>query len=78
MSPNPVGETLNLRLVEKNQAQVKRVQIFDLNGRESYFSLVKGQANVWTISTTEFKAGFYFIAVLLDDGRTVNSKFVKN
>ena len=78
VSPNPVGETLNLRLVEKNQAQVKRVQIFDLNGRVIYSNTIGMSVGECTISTVEFNAGFYFITVFLKGGGAITSKFVKN
>lgn len=72
--PNPFNERLNIELTKNiNNGEI---HIYDMLGKQIYSSQLSGKQI--EINTTELKKGMYFIKLITDEGRVVNSKGVKN
>lgn len=74
--PNPVTESINLRLATRYEADVN-LYIYDRNGNIMYYRYLYGVTNeVWYIPVYEYRQGIYII-IAESMGEVYSAKFMK-
>jgi hypothetical protein len=72
--PNPFKDDLHIKLDDKIVGE-KTISIFDISGRLHYSN--KQYVNEFSISTSSFHAGVYFIKIQTEDNRMITRKVIK-
>lgn len=75
VSPNPVGSLL--RLSNQSKFEIVMVRVIGLSGQTVYTSPNKNKGEWMDIPMKGLKSGFYFIQTVLENGRTVTKKIIK-
>jgi hypothetical protein len=75
VSPNPVSN--HLRLSNQSEFELVMVRIIGLSGPKVYSSANKNKGELMDIPMDGLRSGFYFVQVVLENGRTVIKKIIK-
>lgn len=75
--PNPLDNQLNLKSSSQN-ISFTSLHISDVAGRLIYHKDLKTSINIYSIDTSLFKNGLYFLAVTLNNNKTETIKFIKH
>lgn len=75
MSPNPVGS--RLRLSNHSGFEIVMCRVIGLSGQTVYSSANKNKGELMDIPMDGLRSGFYFVQTVLENGRTVTKKIIK-
>lgn len=71
--PNPTAGSIN---IHSNSMELQRIQIIDINGRNT--KQVKMTGTHYTLGVSDIENGIYYMKVYLDSGVIVVKKIIKN
>lgn len=75
VSPNPVSS--RLRLSNHSGFEIVMVRVIGLSGQTAYFSFDKNKGEWMDIPIDGLRPGFYLVQAVLENGRTVTKKIIK-
>ncbi|MEM9338537.1 MAG: T9SS type A sorting domain-containing protein [Bacteroidota bacterium] len=75
MLPNPTSASLAIRTT--GQTNVVKVDVFDAKGQLFETPATKTDADNFQLDTSSLKKGIYIVQVHLNDGHTIQRKFIK-
>lgn len=74
--PNPAIDQINILLSEKVKGKAFKAQIFNLQGKKMYESILRNVENETRLDVSNFSKGIYFIKIKVDNNQYVG-KFAK-